>query len=234
MNILCIDTSTRHNWIGLYAEGKITDCVGYEDRQSCLVNLIPSVKMILDNAQTPLAAVDAIATVTGPGAWSSLRIGAATVKQLCMVNQLPLFTITNHDLMIETLLRGNLSQRHVLVTMDAQNKKVYSALYAIDNGQKNRVSDYQWEDSAKIADSLPPDMSDLLIAGDGAYHFEDRLHSNWHKHDWMPQYNSAYLGILGSLAESAQTTFDREQILLFKPLYIQPSSAELEFKVSVT
>lgn len=234
MNILCIDTSTRDNWIGLYAAGKITDCVGYQDRQSCLVNLVPSIKLVLDNAQTSLSKLDGIATVIGPGAWSSLRIGAATVKQLCLVNQIPLFAISNNDLMVENLLQKNASAKHILAVMNAQNMKVYSALYSVENGIKSRISDYQWEDADKLSEGIPPEIDDLLITGDGAHHFENRLRLGWQVEHSMPQLDSAYLAILGSLAEATQPTYDREQVLLFKPLYIQPSSAEIEFNVSVT
>jgi len=234
MKILCIDTSTRNNWIGLYSNGKITDCVGYEDRQSCLINLIPSIKLVLENGQTTLGSLDAIATVSGPGAWSSLRIGAATVKQLCLVNRLPLFSVSNNDLIVETTLRKSVSQGHVLAAIDAQNGKVYSALYRIDDGEKTRLSAYQWDDAAKVATDIATEIDDLLIVGDGAYLFEDHLRPNGQMQDFVPQRDSAYLQILGSLAESAHPDYERERTLLFKPLYIQPSSAEVEFKVSIT
>lgn len=234
MNILCIDTSTRDNWIGLYVDGKITDSVGYQDRQSCLVNLMPSIKLVLENAQRSLSKVDAIATIIGPGTWSSLRIGAATVKQICLVNQIPLFAISNNDLIVENILRENVQSKHILAVMDAQNKKVYSALYAVKNGVQSRISDYQWEDAAKIGNTIPAEIEDLLITGDGAYHFDNRLRPGCQINKAMPQQDSAYLTLLASLAEAAQPVYDREQILLFKPLYIQPSSAEIEFNVSVT
>jgi tRNA threonylcarbamoyl adenosine modification protein YeaZ len=178
--------------------------------------------------------VDVIATITGPGAWSSLRIGAATVKQLCLVNQIPLFAVSNNDVIVENLLRKNVQSKHILAVMDAQNKKVYSALYAVENGVQSRISDYQWEDAATIGDTIPAEIESLLITGDGAYHFENRLHPGWQINNTMPQHDSAYLAILASLAEAAQPVFDRDRILLFKPLYIQQSSAEIEFNVSVT
>jgi tRNA threonylcarbamoyladenosine biosynthesis protein TsaB len=234
MNILCIDTSTRHNWIGLYKDGKITDVVGYEDRQSCLINLMPSVKMALDNAQTTLSAIDAIATITGPGAWSSLRIGAATVKQLCLVNHKPLFSISNNDLLAEWSLQAGYSQHHILTAMNAQSGKVYAALYQVQDGQKIRISDYEWTDVVTLVRSLPAHMDDLLIVGDGAYRFENAVRPNWLLNYDMPQADSRYLELLGKLAENARPEYNRDEIILFKPLYIQPSSAEVEFKVSVT
>jgi tRNA threonylcarbamoyladenosine biosynthesis protein TsaB len=234
MKILCIDTSTRHNWVGLVVDGKLISTVGYEDKQSCLINLMPSVQTALQNAQTPLSELDAIATVSGPGTWSSLRIGAATVKQLCLVNKLPLFTISNNDLLVETHLATNLPQ-HILAVMDAQSGKVYSALYSLKNGQaKTRISDYQWEAIDKVAESVPSDIEDLLIVGDGAGLFENHLRPNWSMQDFMPQRDSLYLATLGKLAETSVISYDRDSIMLYKPLYIQPSSAEIEFKVSVT
>jgi tRNA threonylcarbamoyladenosine biosynthesis protein TsaB len=234
MKILCIDTSTRRNWIGLYSDGKVTDVVGYEDRQSCLINLMPSIKMVLDNAQIKLSDIDAIATIVGPGAWSSLRIGAATVKQLCLVNHIPLFAISNNDLLAEASLHAGAPQQHILTAMDAQSGKVYSALYHVQDGQKTRISEYQWADVDTVVNSLPADVDDLLIVGDGAYRFENVVHPHWQLNYDMPQNDSRYLELLGRLAENSQPTYDRDAILLFKPLYIQPSSAEVEFKVSVT
>jgi tRNA threonylcarbamoyladenosine biosynthesis protein TsaB len=234
MKILCIDTSTRRNWIGLYNDGKITGCMGYEDQQSCLINLIPSIKAVLDNAQIALANVDAIATIIGPGAWSSLRIGAATVKQLCLVNKLPLFSISNNDLLTEWSLQSGFTQQHILTAMDAQSEKVYAALYRIEAGQKTRVSDYLWADVASTVRELPANIDDLLIVGDSAFRFENAVRSNWQLNYDMPQQDSRYLELLGKLAENAQPVYNRDEILLFKPLYIQPSSAEVEFKVSVT
>ncbi|MEO8612475.1 MAG: tRNA (adenosine(37)-N6)-threonylcarbamoyltransferase complex dimerization subunit type 1 TsaB [Chloroflexota bacterium] len=234
MKILCIDTSTRRNWIGLYNDGKISDSVGYEDRQSCLINLMPSIKTVLDNAQTTLSGVDATATITGPGAWSSLRIGAATVKQLCLVNKLPLFSISNTDLLTEWSLHAGFTQQHILTAMDAQGGKVYAALYQIKDGQKTRVSDYLWADTVSIVRELPSDVDDLLIVGDGAFRFENAVRTNWQLNYDMPQHDNRYLELLGKLAENAPPVYNRDEILLFKPLYIQPSSAEVEFKVSVT
>jgi tRNA threonylcarbamoyladenosine biosynthesis protein TsaB len=234
MKILCIDTSTRHNWIGLYSDGKVSDCVGYEDRQSCLINLMPSIKTVLDNAQITLSNLDAVATIIGPGAWSSLRIGAATVKQLCLVNKLPLFSISNNDLLAEWSLQAAFNQSHLLTAIDAQGGKVYAALYRIEDGQKTRISDYLWADVDSIVNGLPTHVDDLLIIGDGAFRFEDTVHPNWQLNYDMPQQDSRYLELLGKLAENAQPVYNRDEILLFKPLYIQPSSAEVEFKVSVT
>jgi tRNA threonylcarbamoyladenosine biosynthesis protein TsaB len=234
MKILCIDTSTRHNWIALYSDGKITTCVGYEDRQSCLINLMPSIKMVLDNAQLSLSGIDAIATIIGPGAWSSLRIGAATVKQLCLVNMLPLFSISNNDLLAEWSLQSGFIQPHMLTAMDAQGGKVYAALYHVQDGVSTRTSDYLWTDTVTIVRDLPADVDDLLIVGDGAFRFENAVRTNWQLNYDMPQHDSRYLQFLGTLAENAKPVYNRDEILLFKPLYIQPSSAEVEFKVSVT
>jgi tRNA threonylcarbamoyladenosine biosynthesis protein TsaB len=195
---------------------------------------MPSIKTVLDNAKITLSGVDAVATIIGPGAWSSLRIGAATVKQLCIVNKLPLFSISNNDLLAEWSLHAGFAQQHILTAMDAQSGKVYAALYRTQAGQKTRVSDYLWADAVSIVRDLPATVDDLLIVGDGAFRFENAVRTHWQLNYDMPQQDSRYLELLGKLAESAQSIYNHDEILLFKPLYIQPSSAEVEFKVSVT
>jgi tRNA threonylcarbamoyladenosine biosynthesis protein TsaB len=234
MKVLCIDTATRNNWIGLYVDNCIIGCVGYEDRQSCLINLIPSVEMLLKNAQLRLSDLDAVSTVIGPGAWSSLRIGMTTVKQLCLVNQLPLATISTLDLIVEAALQTKVAESHILAVIEAQNGKVYSALYAINNGYKTRVSPYLWEDVQKIVAGISLDVTDLWIVGDGVPLFEPYLRAGWKIRHFIPQHDSAYLSILGETAVAQNPPYQHDEIMLLKPLYVQPSSAEVEFNVSVT
>jgi tRNA threonylcarbamoyladenosine biosynthesis protein TsaB len=235
MRILCVDTSTRQNWVGLYTDGRITDCIGYEDRQSCLVNLMPSISTLLNNAQTNLKALDGVATVIGPGAWSSLRIGMAAVKQLCLINRLPLMTINNLDLIAETVLRSPIFPMrpdYLLSAMDAQSGRVYSALYQITGKQKILVSPYAWETVDKTAERLASQTETTLIIGDAASLFrEDELISCL---PMMPQASSDYLRILGDMASETNPIYNHDEIASLKPLYIQPSSAEVEFNVSVT
>jgi tRNA threonylcarbamoyladenosine biosynthesis protein TsaB len=234
MNILCVDTATRNNWVGLYQDNKITDCIGYEDRQSCLINLIPSIELLLKNAQIELPDLDGVVTVVGPGAWSSLRIGLTTVKQLCLVNQLPLTTMSSLDLIVEAARRENVGQSHILAVMNAQSGKVYSALYRINDEHIDQTSPYLWDDVPATISNVAASVDDLQIVGDGVELFERYLRRGWQTNLLIPQNNSRYLSILGEIATQRQSTYQHEEILLLKPLYIQPSSAEVEFKVSVT
>jgi tRNA threonylcarbamoyladenosine biosynthesis protein TsaB len=233
MNILCVDTATRNNWVGLYRDNRVTDCIGYEDRQSCLINLIPSIELLLNNAQIELSDIEGVATIVGPGAWSSLRIGLTTVKQLCLVNQLPLVTISSLDLIVEATRRENNRQSQILAVMNAQSGRVYSALYRIDDEQIDRISPYQWDDAATTI-AVASTVDNLLIVGDGVEVFESYKRPGWQIYPLVPQNDSRFLSILGEIANQRQPTYRHEEILLLKPLYIQPSSAEVEFKVSVT
>ena len=234
MKILCIDTSTRNNWVGVYVDNRLTDCVGYVDRQSCLINLIPSIQLLLDNAQIELSSIDGIVTIVGPGAWSSLRIGMATVKSLCLINQLPLITINNLDLIVETTLQVTNDASYIYAVMAAQNEKVYGALYEIRAGFKTRVSPYQWDEVDTVVESFPGEIQNLLVAGDATELFERHLRKGWETISVIPQLDSRYLSLLGELATAGDLTYREEDILQLKPLYIQPSSAEVEFKISVT
>ncbi len=233
MNVLCIDTSTRSNWVALYANGEMIACAGYQDHQSCLINLMPSIELVLTNAQIPPAQLDCIAAVIGPGTWSSLRIGLATVKQLCLVNHVPLFTMNNLDLLAERALKLG-HPNYILAAMDAQNHHVYAALYQLENNRPELITPYLWENAAQIASHISLDMNDLLIVGDGAELFTPYQRPGWQTEIFIPSADNQYLAFLAGKAEVEKPMFDREAIILLKPLYIQPSSAEVEFNVRVT
>lgn len=233
MNVLCIDTSTRSNWVALYANGEMIACAGYQDRQSCLINLIPTIELVLKNAQITPAQLECIAAVIGPGTWSSLRIGLATVKQLCLVNHVPLFTMNNLDLLAERALDFN-NPHYILAAMDAQNHHVYAALYQIENNRPELITPYLWENTSQVVSRTSLDVNDLLIVGDGAVLFKPLQRPAWRTEILIPSADNRYLAFLARKAEIEKPTFDREAIILLKPLYIQPSSAEVEFKVRVT
>lgn len=45
--------------------------------------LLPMIRSLLENTQTDLAAVDAVAVAHGPGSFTGIRIGISTAKGLC-------------------------------------------------------------------------------------------------------------------------------------------------------
>lgn len=234
MNHLIVDTSTRQNWIALFKDDRMCSCLHFEDKQSCLTNLIPGIKQLLDNAQLEIKHVNRCSTVIGPGAWSSLRIGLATVKQLCLANQIALSTLTSSEVIAGYTQLIGITSPTLLTVQDASGGKIYSAVYEWKEDHYELVVSDAWQSASDAANQVA-DVSNLTIVGDGANLLGSHLQTGWHLVHASPQADSRYLRYL---AQSAVATtaegYNHQHVLSLKPLYIQPSSAEIEFKVQVT
>lgn len=97
MNFLAIDTSGKHLTVTACFDGSITE---YYD-ETCGVehstSLMPQVERLLNGR--PLGAADFIAAAVGPGSFTGIRIGVATVKALCYVLGKPCLRITSFEVL---------------------------------------------------------------------------------------------------------------------------------------
>jgi tRNA threonylcarbamoyladenosine biosynthesis protein TsaB len=232
MKILTIDTSTRRNWISLFEDDRMIGCLHFEDRQSCLINLVPGIQHILQNAGMTIQVVDCICTVIGPGAWSSLRIGLATVKQLCLTNDIALRTISSSQVLADYASLIGVAAPALLTAIDAGGGKVYSAMFQHHKGDYQQSGADTWYSAGEAVAAIEGDQ-EMAILGDGAVQFEANRKANWQLFHQSPQTDSRYLQLLVRHA-LANPPLEHSAIQLLKPLYVQPSSAELEFNVRVS
>lgn len=82
--ILAIDTATRAGSVAL-ARGRETLCLLTSDNEtSHSIDLLANVEAALNRAQAKLSDFDLFAAASGPGSFTGLRIGLATVKSFAM------------------------------------------------------------------------------------------------------------------------------------------------------
>ena len=97
MNILGIDTTT-----------KIASCSVLNDEKYYIKSinneithsekLLPIVNETLIESGTDLDGINILACINGPGSFTGLRIGLATIKAFAQVKDLPIFSISSIDL----------------------------------------------------------------------------------------------------------------------------------------
>ena len=98
MIILAIDTSTR------YAGMAVADCGGtlaektWHSQQNHGAELLPAAMALLEQAGRGIRDVTHLAVALGPGGFSALRVGIATVKGLALPARLPVAGISTFDL----------------------------------------------------------------------------------------------------------------------------------------
>ncbi|MDO5142441.1 MAG: tRNA (adenosine(37)-N6)-threonylcarbamoyltransferase complex dimerization subunit type 1 TsaB [Eubacteriales bacterium] len=125
--------------------------------------LLPMAQALLENCDVPLAAVDALAVAHGPGSFTGVRIGVATVKGLALGAEKPCIGVSTLASMAwgARALGGRLC-----CVMDARAGQVYNALFAIEDDAPRRLC----ADRALPLAALGEEIGDTpyFLVGDGA------------------------------------------------------------------
>lgn len=159
MLLIAMDTSGRN--------GSVALCRGDENSFTPLqmtsleggtysARLIPAVTELLAEQERSKEQIDAFVVVSGPGSFTGLRVGLATVKGLCEVLQKPLVAVS----MLEAVavVRGS-SQGRIAVLLDAGRAEVYVGEFELANARVSLVREYISKLDAFAADTLSSQMA---------------------------------------------------------------------------
>ncbi len=133
--------------------------------------ILPLVHAVLEEAGCCASDPDAFAVSIGPGSFTSLRVGLATVKGLAFGSGRPVVAVpTLEALAFATLSSGSPLPRVPLI--DARRGEAYAAVFDVENGElAARVPDGLFS-PAELAAVLP---GSCLLVGEGAAIFGAEL-----------------------------------------------------------
>ncbi len=142
MLVIAVDTSGRNGTVAL--------CRGDHDKFEVLqrtflaggtysAQLMPSISTALRQHNVDKTQIDGFVVVSGPGSFTGLRVGLATVKGLCEVLHKPLVTVS----MLEALAQiyGHAGET-VFAILDAGRGEVYVGEYRVSSGGAHRENEY--------------------------------------------------------------------------------------------
>lgn len=163
MNLLAIDTSTEYLSLAVMRNGKIAAKMHKKAAMAHSSLLVPMIAKVLKKAKLILKDLDGFAISIGPGSFTGLRIGVATVKGLAMALDRPIVTVPTLDVIAENIkgFRGT-----ICPVLDARKKKVYACLYRSDGENIKRASKYLLIPTADLEKRLEKVRGDILFLGD--------------------------------------------------------------------
>jgi tRNA threonylcarbamoyladenosine biosynthesis protein TsaB len=163
MKLLAIDTSGSALSAAIAQQheqqAEIISSFGINTGRNHSLALLPMLRELLANCQLRLADMQAFAVTIGPGSFTGLRIGCATVKAWAHALQRPVIAVSS----TEAAARSVASSALVCPIFNARRNEVYAALF-----QHNQRL---WEDQAlspeDLAQRLLPLSGQILPVGDG-------------------------------------------------------------------
>ena len=178
MNILGIDTTTKvASCSVLYNNTFYTKSVSNEITHS--EKLLPIIHETLNKADITLDNIDMFAAINGPGSFTGIRIGLATIKAFAQVKEIDIFSISSTDLIGYVAFKeNNTKEQKVLSLIDARNNRVYYALNKIaknENGKIvfEKIIDVDNDTIDNVISKI--NEKDIIIAGNCIDKFKDTL-----------------------------------------------------------
>ncbi len=128
MLILALDTSTRGGSVAVTNDDQLLALVPGDETRTHGERLPGEIAAALQQAGVSRRALDLLAVATGPGAFTGLRIGLATVQGLAMALGRPVAGISALDALAWQI--GDEPADFIAPWMDAQRGEVFGALYS--------------------------------------------------------------------------------------------------------
>ena len=224
MKILAIDTSCSACSAAILNNGKL--CANYyiDNRLTHSVKLMPIIDEILKSAELKPADIDVYACGTGPGSFTGLRIGIATVKGLAAPFDTPVAGVCSLE---SAAYNFSASDKDVYVITDARNKNVFYASY---RPAGDCVEQITAPDIGSLEEIVEKITSPCIFAGDGIFKYSDILTKNKNitlspAHLAMPNAAGVAMGALKLAARGSLLTADA-----LLPMYLRKSQAEQELE----
>jgi len=178
MNVLAIDTSTAITAVAVLADNVVRaeDNAATDRKHGDVV--LPRVQAVLAAAGLTLAEIDLLAVGVGPGSFTGLRVGLATVKGLGFALQRPVRGVSS-PLAIALAALEHAPQ--VVVLLDAFKSEVYAGVFrrsATDDASAVEVLPLFHASPSEAAERslavLDP-AAQALVCGDGVRRYEAEI-----------------------------------------------------------
>jgi tRNA threonylcarbamoyladenosine biosynthesis protein TsaB len=133
VRILAVDTSGRFGSVAFVENGAVVEAVyGPELRHA--ETLLPELEKLLASVSVEPNAVELFAVGLGPGSFTGLRVGLATVKGLALANGAPIAGVSSLAAMAH-----DVDASLVAVVNDGQRGEVFASVFECDGELVERI-----------------------------------------------------------------------------------------------
>lgn len=222
MNLLAVDTSCSVATVAVMADDKLTAHYYIDNKLTHSTMLMPMIDEMLKKAELTADDIDVFAAGIGPGSFTGLRIGIATIKGFACALNKPACGICSLE---ATAYNFALCEKDICIITDARNGQAFCAVYKSTGETLETLMEPCVINVSELADEI---SVPTIIAGDAAIKYEKLFSENKNiiispPHLRMPQASS--LGFAAVQAAKNGKLLDPAQLTA---MYMRKSQAERE------
>lgn len=231
MKILAVDTSSKNCSVSIIEvdESKNFNILieeNNDDEKTHSQKLMPMIDNMFTSSNLSLDDIDLLACCLGPGSFTGIRIGIATIKAFADAKNIPTVGVTS----LESLAYNVNTNSFIFPLIDCKNGNVYSALFSCTNNTYSQIGDNIAENINITLDNFMQHLNSSLpitFIGNGSILYKDLILKKFSDYNIMFSNSNIQSSI--SLAKCAYDKYlnglygDSNYI---SPLYLRKSQAE--------
>jgi len=223
--ILSIETATLSGSVAIARGEQVLGVISGDPQISHSNTLLRDVDKLLTQTQITLPEIDLFAVATGPGSFTGLRIGIATIKALAATLEKPIAAIPT---LAAVALSGDESAESVAL-LAAGRGEVFAQLFSVMGPDVVEALDE--------AAHIPParlferygDLETVTWCGEGAIVNRELIESKANGRDWKIASQTNELAT--HVARLALSRFQRNEFdnpFAVRAIYVRPADAQLK------
>ncbi len=241
MRVLALDTTTRAGSVALIEDDRVIAEHAGDPARSHAERLPGDLVRLLEEFGRAPSDVDVFAVAAGPGSFTGLRIGIATMQGLAFVCRRPIVAVSVLDALAQQAARDLSPGSLVAAWMDAHRHEVFSALYRVSDAPAFTAERLVEEEAARAGDpaatlarwaslasltSLMPGPGESVFAGDGAETYASLISARSGNARVVPAPAvAATIGLMAVLRATRGETVDPAGV---QPIYVRRPDVEVK------
>jgi len=226
MKILAVDSSSMVATIAIAEDDNLIAEYTINHKKTHSQTLLPMIEEVFKMAEVDKTSIEAIAITGGPGSFTGLRIGSATVKGLGLAWNVPIINVPTMDAMAYVLYGV---PGVICPMMDARREQVYTGLYSFEDGFEV-IMEQQPMDVSELVEKINNLGIKVTFTGDGVLAYskiiEEKINVPF---KFAPLHlNRIRAGALATIAMDYAKDGRFETPDQHKPEYLRLSQAERE------
>ena len=241
MRMLALDTTTRAGSVALVDDNLIVEERPGDPSRTHAERLPAELLTVSDAHGVALSAIDGFAVAAGPGSFTGLRIGLATIQGLAFVTGRRIVGVSALEALAQVASRDVAAGTLVAAWMDAQRREVFSALYRVTSAElfdPDRLIELEpagvgdpdstltrWRD--RLGPTIPLGAGEpIVFVGDGAVRYADlvRGRGEGSRRVMAPP---LLAGAVGRMAVARARRGEGVDPASVRPLYVRRPDAEI-------
>lgn len=218
MKILSIDTASDLCTVAILEDKECIKEITIRDARNHSEKIMPIIEQVLAESNLNLKDINLFVCDKGPGSFTGIRIGVATVLAFQDSLGIPAVGINSLE-----ALAYNVKQNGIICSLiDAKNNNVYLGIFKLENNEYIKCQEPKFANIDETISLLKTYSSSITFVGDGAIAYKDLLKSNLESCLFIDKNDlSSY-----SLGLAGFETYKKGIETSLMPLYLRKSQAE--------